>query len=161
MRTKAKRAIQKLLTMSKHVSFADKAEVRTYNKALSPITVTYNSGANRNYLSKSNRRKAYLPILRKSTRRVGVADGTVCHGKHVTRLPVPDLVLTATKAYTFEKFPHSLMSVGKTSDAGTVSIFTKDGVTVHNEEDMLIACKGEPILIGARNKNGRYLPPPR
>jgi len=27
------------------------------------------------------------------------------------------------------------MSVGKTADDGKISVFTKDGVTVHNEED--------------------------
>jgi hypothetical protein len=40
------------------------------------------------------------------------------------------------------------MSVGKTADDGTISIFTKDGVTVHNEQDVLTTCKGEPILVG-------------
>ena len=48
------------------------------------------------------------------------------------------------------------MSVGQTSDDGTISIFTKDGVTVHKEEDVLITCKGEPILIGVRDMYGRY-----
>ena len=49
-----------------------------------------------------------------------------------------------------------LMSVGKTSDNGTISVFTKAGVTVFKEEDVLITCKGEPILIGVRNKRGQY-----
>ncbi len=40
------------------------------------------------------------------------------------------------------------MSVGKTSDDGTVLVFTKDGVKIFKEEDVLITCKGEPILIG-------------
>jgi hypothetical protein len=48
------------------------------------------------------------------------------------------------------------MSVGKTADDGTISIFTKDGVTVHKEQDVLITCKGEPILIGVRDERGRY-----
>jgi len=48
------------------------------------------------------------------------------------------------------------MSVGKTSDDGTISIFTKEGVTVHKEQDVLITCKGEPILIGIRDDKGRY-----
>jgi hypothetical protein len=48
------------------------------------------------------------------------------------------------------------MSVGKTADDGTVSIFTKDGITVHKEEDVLITCKGQPILIGVRDEHGRY-----
>ena len=48
------------------------------------------------------------------------------------------------------------MIVGKTADAGTVSIFTKHGVTVHNEQYVLITCKGQPILIGAQDEQGRY-----
>ena len=48
------------------------------------------------------------------------------------------------------------MSVGKTCDDGTISVFTKRGVTVHREEDVLITCKGEPILIGVRDKQGQH-----
>ena len=48
------------------------------------------------------------------------------------------------------------MSVGKTSDDGTISIFTKDVVTVHKEQDVLITCKGEPILISIHNSKGHY-----
>ncbi len=55
------------------------------------------------------------------------------------------------QADTFQEFPSSLMSVGKTADDGTVSVFTKEGVTVFKEEDVLITCKGEPILIGVRD----------
>jgi hypothetical protein len=43
------------------------------------------------------------------------------------------------------------MSVGK-----TVSIFSKNGVSVHKEKDVLITCKGKPILIGVRDKNVWY-----
>jgi hypothetical protein len=39
------------------------------------------------------------------------------------------------------------MSMGKTSDDSTVSVFTKEGVNVFKEEDVL-TCQGEPILIG-------------
>ena len=48
------------------------------------------------------------------------------------------------------------MSVGKTSDNKTVSIFTRDGVTVHAEEDVLITCQGAPILIGVQDAHGCY-----
>jgi hypothetical protein len=48
------------------------------------------------------------------------------------------------------------MSVGKTADDRTISIFSKDGVTVHKEQDVLITCSGEPILIGVRDEYGRY-----
>lgn len=62
----------------------------------------------------------------------------------------------ANQANTFSDFPTSLMSVGKTSDDGTASIFTKDSVTVHKEKDVLITCKGEPIFIRVRDNQGRY-----
>jgi hypothetical protein len=40
------------------------------------------------------------------------------------------------------------MSMGKTSDGGLVSVFKKEGANVFKEEDVLITCKGKPILIG-------------
>jgi hypothetical protein len=48
------------------------------------------------------------------------------------------------------------MSVGKTANNGTVSVFTKDGVNVFKEEDVLITCKGKSILIGVRDVHGQY-----
>ena len=77
----------------------------------------------------------------------------------MTTLPVPQLPEEDTEADIFDNFPHSLVSVGKISDAGTISIFTKYGVTVHKEEDVMIACKGKPIIIGARDMHGRYIIP--
>jgi len=60
------------------------------------------------------------------------------------------------QADTFHDFPTSLMSVGKTADDGTVSVFTKEGVHAFKEDDVLITCKGEPILIGVRDSHGQY-----
>jgi len=60
------------------------------------------------------------------------------------------------QADIFQDFPTSLMSVGNTANDGTVSVFTKEGVNVFKEEDMLITCKGESILIGVRDSHGRY-----
>jgi hypothetical protein len=51
------------------------------------------------------------------------------------------------QADTFQDFPTSLMSIGKTADDDTVSVFTKEGVNVFKEEDVLITCKGEPIIL--------------
>ena len=48
------------------------------------------------------------------------------------------------------------MSVGKTSDDKTVSIFTGDGVTVHAKEDVIITCHGMPNLIGVQDAYGHY-----
>ena len=38
----------------------------------------------------------------------------------------------------------------------TISIFTKTGVTVHKEQDVLIRMKRKPILIGVRDDQGQY-----
>ena len=145
-----------LLSKRPRAQFSPQVRVCTFHEDHNPIVVTYDSGANGHYVSERDRREAGLPILRRSTKRVGVADGNVCLGSNVTRLPVPGLDQQATEADTFDTFPHLLMSVGKTADADTVSIFTKDGVTVHNEQDVLITCKGEPILVGAHDDHGCY-----
>jgi hypothetical protein len=85
-----------------------------------------------------------------------VANGGVSQAKLITQLPFKDLSAKAKQADTFQDFPSSLMSVGKTADDGTISIFTKNGVTVHKEMVILITCKGKLILIGVRNQQGLY-----
>ncbi len=117
--------------------------------------LTYNSGADRHY-SKHDQRKAGLPILRPFTRQVGVANGGTRNAKYVTQLPFQKLSARLRQADTFQDFPTSLMSMGKTSDDGTVLVFTKEGINVFKEEDVLITCKGEPILIGIRDNQGQY-----
>ncbi|MGV7235206.1 MAG: hypothetical protein ACQ9ET_03015, partial [Nitrosomonadaceae bacterium] len=62
----------------------------------------------------------------------------------------------ATKANTFDNFQSSLISVGQLADDNTVSIFTKTGVSVHKEQDVLITCNNEPLVIGVRDSQGRY-----
>ncbi|KAL7487503.1 hypothetical protein ACHAW6_013082 [Cyclotella cf. meneghiniana] len=47
------------------------------------------------------------------------------------------------------------MSVGNTADDCTISIFTKDSVTIHKDTDVLITCQGKPLLIGVQNEHGR------
>ena len=49
---------------------------------------------------------------------------------------------------TFTDFPSSLLSVGHIS--------TKDGVTVYNDQDVLITCLGKPILIRVHKQHGWY-----
>ena len=110
--------------------------------------ITYDSGADGHYISKKDRKAAGLPILRLSTKQVMVANGEKSKGQHVTSLPFPLLSSKAKQADTFNDFPTSLMSVGKTADNGTISIFTKDGVTVHNKKDVLITCKKKPLFVG-------------
>ncbi len=48
------------------------------------------------------------------------------------------------------------MSVGKTANKETVSVFTKDGINVFKEEDIFITCKGKLILIRVRDGHERY-----
>ncbi len=138
-----------------HVHFNSNPVTHTFNIDDVPA-VTYDSGADGHYLNESDRREANLPILKPSTKQVAVANGDVCSAKHVSKLPFPGLSHHAAQADTFADFPHSLMSVGKISDDGNVSIFTKEGVTVHREQDVLVTCKGDPILIGVRDDHGRY-----
>ena len=73
--------------------------------------LTYDSGADGNYMSEDERKKAGLPILRKSTQCVGVANGKVSHGNNVTKLPMPELDEAATEADIFDNFPHSFLKV--------------------------------------------------
>ena len=86
----------------------------------------------------------------------GVANGSACNGIYVTTLPFPQLSNKEAEADIFEELPTSLMSVGKTADDGSVSILTKDVVTVYKEEDVLITCKRKPIIISKRDERDRY-----
>ena len=72
-----------------------------------------------------------LPILRKSNRRVGVANGCTSRGIYVTQLPFPALLKKDAQADTVNDFPDSLISVGQLADDETISIFSNEGVSVH------------------------------
>jgi hypothetical protein len=146
--------IKKLYKTKQHVSFATHNTVRLYKDHKEPLMITYNSGSNVNYLSKKDHVKAGLPILRPSTCMVGVANGGTSQAQHVTRLLFHKLSAMARQADTFQDFPTLLMSVGKTSGDGTISVFTKTGITVFKEEDVLITCKGKPIFIGVQDGRG-------
>ena len=93
--------------------------------------ITYDSGADRNYLNEQDRSNLGLPILRIPDKKVGVSNGGDCNGKYVTSLPSPKLYSKTAEADTFKEFPTSLTSLGKTADNGNVSIFTKYGVNIH------------------------------
>ena len=87
--------------------------------------MTYDSGADEHYVNKKDRTKLGLPILRRSRKRVGVANSGISTGKHVTRLPFKQMLDETTEADAFEEFETSLMSVGNTADDGNVSVFTE------------------------------------
>jgi hypothetical protein len=44
--------------------------------------------------------------------------------------------------------PYIFNEVGKIANNGMVSVFTKEGVKIFKEKDVLIPRKGKPILIG-------------
>ena len=116
--------------------------------------MTYNSGADGHYLSEKDSKKLGLPIFRVSAKKVGIANCGTCNGKYVTKLPFPQLSNKAAEADTFEEFPTSLMSVGKTAVNGNVYIFAKEGVTVYKEEDVFITCQKKTIIIVKRDERG-------
>ena len=71
--------------------------------------ITYDSGADGNYISKRDCVKAGLPILGQSSRKVRVANGGTSQAKQVTRLPFHKLSAQAQQADTFQDFPTSLV----------------------------------------------------
>jgi hypothetical protein len=144
-----RRLVRKITNSNQHcVTFAGQAMVAEYNTKNSTVMVTYDSGADGHYLSEKDRKTVGLPIRRILAKKFSVVNGSTCKGQYVTALPILQLSTKAVEADTFNDFPTSLMSVGKTADDGNISIFTLEGVSVNKEEDVLITCKGEAILIG-------------
>ena len=144
-----RRGLRTFSKRTKRVRFGTKPRVATFVESeAATVFATYDSGADGNYISEADRARAGWPILRQSARKVNVANGGHSKGKYVTKVPITGLSDKAAEADTFDSFPQSLISVGKTNDDGKNSIFTKTGFTVHKEEDVLITCKGAPIMIG-------------
>ena len=108
--TAFKRAIKFIKVNDKRVCFAQKSTVATYNEGSQAIMITYDYGADSNYISKQDRIIAGLLLLRKSTKRVKVANGGTSSGKFVTSLPFPQLSKQATEADTFTDFSSSLLT---------------------------------------------------
>ena len=57
------RTFKKFNKTTRHVSFASHNSVRLFNNHTEPIMITYDSGADGNYISKRDCIKAGLPIL--------------------------------------------------------------------------------------------------
>ena len=123
------------------------------------VSAILDSGADAHYISEDDRQEAAMPIIGDSTKIVGVANQGSSKGKHKTKLNFKDLSDRAREADTFEDFKNSLLSVGRLADDGLISIFTKDGTAVFKEEDVLITCRGKPIIVGKRDNSGRYRVP--
>jgi hypothetical protein len=72
--------------------------------------------------------------LQPSTQLVGVANGGISKEKYVAQLPFRKLSAQLIQADIFQDFPTSLMSMGKTMDDGTVSVFTEKGIKVFKDQ---------------------------
>ena len=57
------RTFKKLNKTMRHVSFASHNSMRLFNNHTEPIMITYDSGADSNYISERDCVKAGLPIL--------------------------------------------------------------------------------------------------
>ncbi len=81
----------KKISNNKHVRFAKHNQIDLFSNTETPIMLTYDSGADSHYISKKDCQKAGLPIIQKSTRRVGVANGGVSQAKicHATTIQGP------------------------------------------------------------------------
>ena len=66
---------------------------------------TYELGAGGHSLSERNRKRVGLPILRPSTKRIGLANGGTSTATHISRLPFKQLPHRVTRADTFDDFP--------------------------------------------------------
>ena len=125
MITAVNRIVRNITKEAKRVRFLRKPTVATFSRSDKATMVTYDSGSDSNYMSEKDRLKLSLPILHISSKRVGVENRAGISGKYVTRLPLPHLTKKAAEADTFVDFPKYLISAGKTSDDGNVSIVTK------------------------------------
>ena len=65
----------------KHVKFRHNPTITTYYHYDDATMLTYNSGADGNYIREKDRRNVGLPILRVSNKKVGVANGDRCKSK--------------------------------------------------------------------------------
>ena len=81
--------------------FEHKTKTVKFNSSDEAVMVTYDSGLDGNYVSKADRTKLGLPILRISTKRVTVANSGASKVKYVTRLPFKQLSPYAAQADTF------------------------------------------------------------
>jgi hypothetical protein len=102
-----KRTATRLLPNNKQVTFGTSSTIQEAGRAHT-VHLTYDSGADGHYMSEKDRKVAGMPILRASTKRVGVANGYTCKATNVTQLPFPQLSEQAAQADTFTNFPTSL-----------------------------------------------------
>ena len=154
--TAARHLLHSIKRDSKHMQFNRKPTISTFYDEDEATMCTYNSGADGHKFSEKYRKKLVLPILHVSDKKMGVKNGGACNVKYVTKLNFQQLSKKAAEADTLDELTTSLMSVGKTADDGNVSRFTKEGVRVYKEKNVLITRQRQTILIGKRDERDRY-----
>jgi len=81
------RLVHKITNSNQHrIMFAGQAMVAIYNIKNSTVMVTYDSGADGQYIREADRKTAGLPILRILAKKVGMANGSTCKGQYVAAL---------------------------------------------------------------------------
>ena len=99
-----RQAIRHLKRGNQRVRSQSKPTLETFRDDNETIMVTYNTGVDSNYVSEAERKKVVVPILRQSTKRVGIANGNTSSGKFITQLLFPQLPKQAVEADTFQEF---------------------------------------------------------
>ena len=66
--------------------------VQIFDAGEEPVMITYDSGADGNYVREEDRARLGIPILRQSKRRVGVANGGASKGKFFHKAAIPTTV---------------------------------------------------------------------
>jgi hypothetical protein len=86
------------LSNDRHVRFASRTQIHHYNSHATTPLITFDSGADSHYLSETDRLVAGLPILRPSSRQVGVTNGSTSTARYISQLPFPQLSPNAVLA---------------------------------------------------------------
>ncbi|KAL7546925.1 LOW QUALITY PROTEIN: hypothetical protein ACHAWF_010249, partial [Thalassiosira exigua] len=111
--TRVARVVRSIVGPPKRVSFTPKSQVHTFETHADRVFAMYDSGVDGQYMSEADRH-------------VGLAHGSVSKGKHKTKLPFAKLSPQANEDDSFNKFPHLLLSLGKTAnDEEGISIYAK------------------------------------
>ena len=76
--------IDKFKYNSKQVRFVATPKVATFHNPNAATAIMYDSESDGHYLCEEDRKQLGLPILRISSKQVGVANGGTSNGKYVT-----------------------------------------------------------------------------
>ena len=101
MGTTIHRAIHHLRHDSQSVRFANHNKATQFYSDDIAVMVSYDSGVDGHYCNKKDIKKAGLPIILNSMKRVSVANREASTGEFVTKLPFQQLSHQAATADTF------------------------------------------------------------